>query len=183
MGNMNGFNANEHEPGRDFDPIPNGKYPAQIVNSEQQDIGNGGSAGWKFVLQWKIMTGPHENRVIFQDILSGYNVQGEKGDKTRTIANQQMGDICRACGKPTPDDSSDLHFIPCEITVGLQKQNINPQTNQPYPPRNEVKSVKPSGGQQQRSAPSQGGQQSQPQTQQRQASTAASGGGWKRQAG
>ena len=159
MGNMNGFNAAEHEPSRDFEPIPAGTYRAQITASEQRDIGEGGAKGWKFTLTWTIQTGPYENRLLWQDVLVGNNVAGEKGDKTRNIANSQMGDICGATGKLTPDDTSELHFIPCDIVVGFAKQQMNQQTNQPYPPRNEVKSVKAAGGagQASRFAPPQNG--------------------------
>lgn len=145
MVDLTGFNANDHEPAREYEALPQGKYHAELISSELKDVGNG-DKGTKIALTWRIISGPAEGRLVFQDILNGYNVQGEKGDQTRDIASRQLSAICLAVGKPSPRSSEELHHIPCELSVGFGKQNTNPQTGEPYPLRNEVKGVMAWGG-------------------------------------
>lgn len=133
MVNIAGYNAADHEPSGEFERIPEGRYHAEIVNSEEKGIGENGGSGVKLSLTWKIITGPLEGRLIWQDILHGYNVQGEKGDKTRDIAARQLSAVCHAVGKLAPKDTEELHHIPCEVSYGPQKKN---------PQYDEVKGVK-----------------------------------------
>ncbi|SMC41443.1 Protein of unknown function [Fulvimarina manganoxydans] len=178
MVDISGFNANDYEPTQEYEVLPEGKYHAEIVNSEERDIGQGGSKGLKLTLQWKILSGSAEGRIVFQDILHRYNVQGEKGDKTREIAARQLSSICHAVGRLAPNNTDELHNIPCEISVGFQKQNVNPETGEKYALRNEIKGVKP-WSQNGNAAPR---QQSSPPPQARQ-STPPAAGGWARRAG
>ncbi|WP_062233126.1 DUF669 domain-containing protein [Aureimonas sp. N4] len=173
MVDISGFNAAEHEPTQEFEALPEGKYHAEIVDSEERDIGQSGEKGSKLTFRWKILSGACEGRIIFQDILHGYNVQGEKGDKTRDIAARNLSAICHATGKMAPRNTEELHHIPCELSIGFQKK----QTPQD-PTRNEVKGVKAWGGA--NSAPGRGQQQSSSAPQQK---AAAGGGGWARRAG
>lgn len=178
MVNISGFNASEVEPSEEFELLPEGKYHAEIVESEERDIGRDGEKGTKISLRWKILSGQLQGRLVFQDILHNYNVPGEKGDKTRDIASRQLSAICHATGRMTPQSTEELHNIPCEISVGFGKQNIDPNTGQPYPRRNEVKGVKAWGqgiGAAGQSAPQRQSSQQQPQR-------AAASGGWARKA-
>ncbi|MBB4004453.1 DUF669 domain-containing protein [Aurantimonas endophytica] len=137
MVNIAGYNAADHEPTGEFERIPEGRYHAEIVNSEEKGIGDNGGSGEKITLTWKIITGPLEGRLIWQDILHGYNVPGEKGDKTRDIAARQLSAVCHAVGKLAPKDTEELHHIPCEVSYGPQRKN---------PQYDEVKAVKPLNG-------------------------------------
>ncbi|WP_019997290.1 DUF669 domain-containing protein [Aureimonas ureilytica] len=189
MVDISGFNAAEHEPTQEFEALPEGKYHAEIVSSEERDIGNSGEKGTKITLQWRIITGACEGRVVFQDILHAYSVPGEKGDKTRDIAARQLSAICHATGKMAPRSTDELHHIPCELSVGFQKPQIDPETGKPklnpntgyaYAPRNEVKGVKAWGGASIGGGrPQQQSSHSAPPQQQK----AAGGGGWSRRAG
>lgn len=172
MVNISGYNAADHEPTGEFEPLPEGKYHAEIVQSEERPIGENGEKGNKLTFVWKILAGPAEGRLVWQDILHGYNVAGEKGDKTRDIAARQLSAICHAIGKLAPADTEDLHHIPCEISVGYQKKR------QPTDPtRNEVKNVKAlersNAGQPARATPTSP-------TASNPAPAVASGGGWPR---
>ena len=74
-----------------------------------------------------------------------------------------------------------MHNIPCELSVGFAKQNINPDTGEKYALRNEVKGVKPWTNQSANAAPR---QQSAPPAQSKvQQSSPPAGGGWARRAG
>lgn len=179
MVDISGFNANDYEPMQEYEVLPEGKYHAEIVASEEKDIGNNGEKGTKLAFQWKILAGACEGRIVFQDVLHNYTVEGEKGDKTREIASRNLSAICHAVGRLAPNNTDELHNIPCEISVGFQKQNINPSTGEKYPLRNEIKGVKPWTNQSTNAAPR---QQTAHPLQARQ-STPPAGGGWARRAG
>ncbi|MDY8108288.1 DUF669 domain-containing protein [Fulvimarina sp. 2208YS6-2-32] len=190
MVDISGFNANDYEPTQEYEALPEGKYHAEIVASEEKEIGSNGDKGTKLTFQWKIQTGACEGRIVFQDILHNYTVPGEKGDKTREIASRNLSAVCHAVGRLAPANTEELHNIPCEISVGFQKPQIdpntskpkiNPNTGEPYPLRNEVKGVKPWNGQSASAAPR---QQSKPAAQSApQTASAPAGGGWARRAG
>lgn len=180
MVDISGFNAAEVEPSQEYEALPQGKYHAEIVSSEEKDIGRDGEKGTKIALQWRIVTGPCEGRIVFQDILHNYNVPGEKGDKAREIASRQLSAICHATGRMAPQSTEELHNIPCELSVGFGKQNTNQQTGELYPLRNEVKGVKAwgQGGSAGSNPPA---TRSAPPAQQQRAASSG-GGGWKRSA-
>lgn len=180
MVDISGFNAANHEPTAEYELLPEGKYHAEIVDSEERDIGQDGSKGSKITFKWKVISGPCEGRLVFQDILHAYNVQGEKGDKTRDIAARQLSAVCHATGKLAPSNTDELHHIPCELSVGFQKQNKDPDGNL-YAKRNEVKGVKEWGNS--RPATGVSATASRSTAPQGPSSSAPSGGGWNRRAG
>lgn len=179
MANLGGtFDATQVDPTQEFEPLPQGKYHAQVISSEKRGIGQDGGKGEKLTLCWQIMTGPLEGRMVWQDLLLWYNVAGEKGDKTREIAQRQLSEVCHAAGKLNISDSEDLHHRPCEISVGFQRKQ-----NAGDPDRNEVKGVKAlNGGGQQQTAFG-GGQKAAAPASSASAGNAPSGGGWARKAG
>ena len=63
MANLNGFNANEVEPAGSFEPIPAGKYPAAITESEMKPTKNG--SGSYLQLTFTVTDGPYKNRVLW----------------------------------------------------------------------------------------------------------------------
>src|SRR5690606_11220294 len=72
------------------------------------------------------------------------NMWGENmnnNDKVVSIAQSQFAAIRQATGKMTPQNSEELHHIPCMIRV---KVKTDPSGQ--YGPSNEVTSVKPVGG-------------------------------------
>ncbi len=121
MVDISGFNANDVDMTNEFDSLPVGRYHAEIVNCEERDIGRDGEKGTKLTFQWKVVTGPCEGRMIWQDVLHAYNVEGEKGDKTRENATKDLSAICLAVGKPAPKSTDELLNIPCMIKVVVKK--------------------------------------------------------------
>lgn len=115
---------------RNFDPLPSGQYEAEIVASDVRDTKSGN--GRLLALTWKIVTGPYENRQIWQNV----NIMHENA-QAQEIGQKQLRGVCDALGIAAVRDTDDLHFKPAIIVVGVQKND---------PTRNEVKQVKPLGG-------------------------------------
>jgi hypothetical protein len=168
MANLAGGYDENAEPSGDFSPIPNNNYRAKIIESEIVDISSRENRGRCLKLTWQIETGAYDGRLVWQR-LNMWPENMANTDKVVQIANAQFASIRAATGKPAPQDSSELHHIPCEIYVGLSK------AKEGYNQQNEVKSVKAISGAasapQQRQAPQQSVQMSTPPQQ------AASGGG------
>ena len=127
----NGFDATaeENQPTRSV--IPAGEYPAIIVASERVETKAGN--GWFVKLQWQIVKGEMQNRVVFQNINVGLSPEKKQAVQ---IAKGQLSEICRAVGVLNPKDSSELHNKLALIKV---KVRVSDQ----YGDQNEVMAVKP----------------------------------------
>lgn len=169
MANLNGSYDQNAEASADFSPIPNNNYRAKIIESSIEEISSRENKGRCLKLTWQIETGAYDGRLVWQR-LSMWPENMNNMDKVTQIANSQFAAIRQATGKLTPQDSSELHHIACDIYVGLSK----PQPG--YNQQNEVKSVKAVGAAPASSAPQQR-QSSQPQSQQRAAPSSNNGGG------
>lgn len=118
------------ERGRDFTPIPAGTYLAQIKASEVVNTKNGG--GKMLKLQFEILEGPHERRVVF-DQINYVNVN----PTAQLIGQQRVKAICEAVGHVgVLRDTEVLEFKPVLIRVVIKKDDT-------YGDKNEIKDVKP----------------------------------------
>jgi len=125
----------EQVEGSTYDLIPVGDYLAQIVSSEVVPPKSGN--GLMLKLRWDILDGGYEGRCIFDQINYMH-----ANPQAQLIGQQQLKAICEAVGITGPlKDSEDLHFKPCKIKVGIQKDKDGR-----YDDRNTVKSVKPATG-------------------------------------
>lgn len=132
MAQIGGHYDQNAEP-NDFDQLPAGTYRAKIIESEIVDISEKSDKGRCLKLTWQVETGPLDGRLTWQRLNMWPNNM-DNIEKVTSIANSQFASIRQATGKVAPQDSSELHHIPCTIVVGPQKNN---------PQYNEVKTVKP----------------------------------------
>ena len=116
MANLNGFNAAQVEPSKDFEPIPAGKYLAVITETEMKPTKNG--SGQYLQLSFQILDGPFKGRFVWARL----NLNNSN-PTTVQIARQELSAICRAVGVMTPGDSVELHNIPLVVTVKLKKRD------------------------------------------------------------
>jgi hypothetical protein len=115
MGNLAGFNANNHEPSSGFELIPPGDYEACIVASELKPTKKGD--GKVLEIQVSIINGPCQNRKLFDRL----NINNPS-EECQRIGRGTLSAICRAVGKLEPNDSSELHMLALRITVGTRKR-------------------------------------------------------------
>ena len=128
----------EHaEPSGDFSPIPAGTYRARIEEASIEDISKKDNKGRCLKLTWKVETGPHDGRLVWQR-LNMWAENMNNLDKVISIANSQFAAIRQAVGKTIVNNTDELLHIPCDIYVMVVE-------SAGYAPQNEVKSVKPAG--------------------------------------
>jgi hypothetical protein len=120
-----------------FDQVPAGTYECQIIESDREPVSTREDKGDTLKLCWKVMSGEFEGRLIWQRIMLWYSGAEKEPGKVVQIANQQFAAVREATGKKIINNSDELHFIPCLVTVGPQKND---------PQYNEVKKVAAAGG-------------------------------------
>lgn len=113
--------------------VPDGTYEAQIVESAKELISKDKDCGDCLNLCWQITSGPLEKRLFWQKLNLWWNGPEKTPGQVVKIANGQFADVRKATGVAVPNQSEDLHFIPCVVTYGRQKTD---------PQYGEVKSVK-----------------------------------------
>jgi hypothetical protein len=118
MGNLDGFDANNVEPQTGFEPIPVGKYPAIITESEMKATKSG--EGEYLQLTFEVVGEQYKGRRLWARL----NLKN-KNETAVKIAQAELSAICRAVGVMTPSDSSQLHNIPLQIDVGMEKNKEN----------------------------------------------------------
>ena len=115
MADLRGFDANRVEPRSALDPIPAGKYPAVITESEMKP--NKAGTGQYLQLIFEIVNGPHKGRKLWARL----NVDNPTATAVQ-IARAELSAICRAVGVLAPNDSVDLHNLPLLIHVHCKKR-------------------------------------------------------------
>jgi len=115
MVKLSGFDASEVEPSTGFEPLPEGKYTAIIVDSEEKQTRKGD--GSYLSLRFQVVEGKHQGRTLFA------NLNLDNPNKTAVeIARADLSAICRAVGVLQPQESADLHNKPLTITVKCKKR-------------------------------------------------------------
>jgi hypothetical protein len=121
------FDASQVDPSAIFDPLPPGKYLAEITDSEMKPTKAGN--GEMLQLELTVIDGEFKNRKIWDRLcLRHPNPEAVK------IAQANLSAICHAVDVLRPGDSIELHHIPLVIAV---KCKIDESTGEVY---NEVKS-------------------------------------------
>lgn len=139
---------------RSFDPLPEGEYACEIIESELKPTKTGGEM---LRLTLEVKQGQHAGRRIW-DNLNIVNSNAQAQD----IAHRTLKSICDAVGVGAIDDSEALHFRPFLADVKIEApRTVGDRT---YDATNRVKRYKAMGGvksaaptAQARTAPSQGG--------------------------
>tara|TARA_R100001530_G_scaffold36149_1_gene28133 strand:+ start:5648 stop:6181 length:534 start_codon:yes stop_codon:yes gene_type:complete len=141
MANLGGFNPNEHEEEKSFDPIPAAQYVAMITDSDKRDtrdetlfMFNGEKVrAWYLKLTFEIIDGPYKGRLVWTNL----NLVN-KNPKAVEIANRNLASICRSVHHLTPlDDSQALHNKPLKIKVTIREAQNG------YDASNEIKGYSP----------------------------------------
>ena len=115
MADLRGFDARDVEPMDAFEPIPAGKYVCAVVASEMKPTK--AANGSYLELQFQVLDGAYKGRSVWDRLnLDNPNKLAVK------IARAQLASICKAVGVLTPNDSTELHDLPLEITVKMKRR-------------------------------------------------------------
>jgi len=127
MGNLNFDTSEAPAQNMDFEPLPPGRYLAQVSASDVKTTQAGD--GYYLQLTFDVQEPGYEGRKVWTNL----NIKN-KNPKAEQIAKGMLSALCKACGKVGfVDDSSDLHDIPVIIKVAITEGKAG------YEARNEVK--------------------------------------------
>jgi hypothetical protein len=115
MANLNGFDANQVEPAKSYDPIPDGKYLAVITDSEMRPTKAG--TGSYLQLTFEIIEGAYKGRLLWARL----NLDNPNPTAV-AVARAELSAICRAVGVLAPNDSVELHNLPLVVHVKCRKR-------------------------------------------------------------
>lgn len=122
------FNPDEvPEDERTFEPLPAGEYQMQVIESEIKPTKE--NTGQMLVLTLEVLSGPHENRKVWDRL----NIVNQNAD-TQRIAQRALADLCLAIGVPSVTDSEVLHFKPFTARIGIRQDKSGQ-----YGPQNTVR--------------------------------------------
>jgi len=119
MPDLTGFDANDHEPSGNFDPIPRGEYPAHAISSEWKETKAGTGRYLQFAFE--LIEGEYKGRKEWARLnLDNPNATAVK------IANGELSAICRAVGVMKPKMSEELHNKPLLLKIDVEERNDKP---------------------------------------------------------
>jgi hypothetical protein len=116
------FNANEVAPSGNFDPIPEGWYPAVITDSEMKETHDG--TGKYLKMCYEIIEGEHKGRRIWSNLNLVHS-----NPVVIELARADLSAICRAVNVIAPADSSELHNLPLIIKVKCRTNKVGAVVN------------------------------------------------------
>lgn len=115
---------------QNFEVVPEGWYTALIHSAEIRATKDGNG---KYIKMRYDITGPtHSGHVVFGNL----NIRNPSAEAER-IGRQQLGDIMRAAGLATLEDTDQLASVSLQIKVGIR------QASGGYDAQNIVKGWKP----------------------------------------
>ena len=112
----------------DNSPIPEGDYKAVVKSAEVQTTKAGN--GQYIKVRFDITGDTHAGRVVFSNI----NIRNPN-PKAEEIGRQQLGELARALGIKTVNDTDQLIGGHCQIKVVVRQ-------SEGYDPQNEIKRFK-----------------------------------------
>jgi hypothetical protein len=121
------FDASKHDDMQSgFDLIPLGKYLSTVTKSDVKKTKD--KKGKYISLTFTIQYGKYKGRLIFtnMNIINANPVAVQ-------IAHKELATLCRAVGKASIQDTTELHGIPFVLDVGLEKdkKGVHPDKNKP----------------------------------------------------
>jgi hypothetical protein len=131
------------------EPLAPGNYTLQAEKFELNQTKD--RTGMLLKATLSVVGGPFEGRKIFPQ----FNIRN-KSAQAQTIGIAEFKALCKAAGVDYDTaklDTDNLLYHPFNATVGMEKEQTNPTTGQPYPPKNRVTKYIPFGGDAAASAP------------------------------
>lgn len=122
MVDLSGFDASQVPEQQDFSPLPEGRYLAIITASEEKATKRGDAKYLQFTLE--VIDGPQKNRKVWARLNLWH-----PNKTTVDIAQRELGAMCRAIGMNKPGNSLAMHNKPMFITVGVEIDDRNRESN------------------------------------------------------
>lgn len=120
------FDATTVAPDVGYEPVPEGNYTVVITESELAATKSGN--GQRLAIEFTIVGGQYEGRKLFD----GFNIDNPN-EKAVQISKAQLSSLCHAVNVLRPRDSVELHNIPLDVKVVVERRNDNGE------PQNRIK--------------------------------------------
>jgi hypothetical protein len=133
------FNSEGVSDPTNFDVLPDGTEVLCVV-SESEMVENKKGDGSFLLLTFDSIDAAHPGRKFWERLNIVTSRDDEKAKKMVTIAESQLAQLCRACGKVQVGDSEELHGIPVVLRLGIEPAKGD------YPARQKIKAYKPADG-------------------------------------
>jgi hypothetical protein len=115
MADLTGFDANQVQPSKPFEPIPAGQYLAEIIASDWRR--NKKNTGDFLELCFEIVEGAYAGRRLWR-----YLNLVHQNPKAVEISKAELSSICWTLGVMTPGDSTALHDLPLLVHVRCKRR-------------------------------------------------------------
>jgi hypothetical protein len=133
--NFNIQEVPQDELSTDFEPIPDGWYRAEIIESQiklsNKSKQNRDQKNKYLELTWRILDGKYARRIVWDMV----NIVSESEEALR-IGKKELALRCIALGVDQFRDSGELHRRPCMILVGTREASNG------FKAKNEVKAAR-----------------------------------------
>jgi cobalamin biosynthesis protein CobT len=106
------FNAKQISEENPFEPIPAGRYTAQVIKTELCETKAGD--GHYLKIQFQVLNGEYKGRTIFSNL----NIDNQN-DLAVQIAEQKLSRLCLAVGVTVLKDTKQLHGKPLIANVSI----------------------------------------------------------------
>lgn len=121
-GNLYGFDASQVPEQQEFSAVPAGQYVAIATASQFKPTKNGQGEFLQF--DFEVIDGEFKGRKLWARL----NLRNKNATAV-DIAQRELGAICRAVGIIKPNDSAELHNKPIMLTVDVELDDRNRQSN------------------------------------------------------
>jgi len=98
-----------------FEPLPVGTYVVVVTDSDHKDVST--KKGTMFTFTYEVVQeGEYKGRLIFDNMIDKH-----ESARAAQIGLQKLKAIMNECGKPQAKETKELHGIPFELSVKIQK--------------------------------------------------------------
>lgn len=113
MASIGGNYNPDAEPSSGYTPLPAGEYQMEIVESDYVATSKG--TGMILKCKAQIVGGEYADRPFYIN----YNLE-HQDDQTQEIGQRDFAGLRRATGVLSPSDTSELHFKPFRVKIGIK---------------------------------------------------------------
>ena len=111
----NASDDSEIKPLGTFEPLPVGTYVVVVTDSDHKDVST--KKGTMFTFTYEVVQeGEYKGRLIFDNMIDKH-----ESARAAQFGLQKLKAIMNACGKPQAKETKELHGIPFELSVKIQK--------------------------------------------------------------
>jgi len=111
----NANDESEVKPLGTFEPLPVGTYVVVVSDSDHKETSKKNGTMFTFTYE-VVQDGEYKGRLVFDNMIDTHESQ-----KAAQFGKQKLGGLMRAVNKPQAKDTKELHGIPFELAVKIQK--------------------------------------------------------------